>query len=169
MCESRPDGRNAQINVLVQSTAVALIWDRSSATNLRLASAEEMRIQGAKVVAGEHLQVEAKGDLLITSAQAVDERETRNQQRGFTASAKQTQEAEDGKPELRTGLLELRSALPVDERAAAERIVRSQCRSRSGVTPSKARAPSNTAAPIQVAWLQAPSSSGLPLSHLPSR
>ncbi|PWG67128.1 hypothetical protein DEM28_30185, partial [Enterobacter mori] len=43
----------------------------------------------------------AKWDLLITSALAVDERETRNQQRGFTTSAKQTQEAEDGKPESR--------------------------------------------------------------------
>ncbi|MDM9555012.1 hemagglutinin repeat-containing protein [Pseudomonas asiatica] len=84
-----------------ERTQQVLTSDVSSATNLRLASAEEMRIQGAKVVAGEHLQVEAKGDLLITSAQAVDERETRNQQRGFTASAKQTQEAEDGKPESR--------------------------------------------------------------------
>lgn len=78
-----------------------LVSDVSSASNLRLASAEELRIQGAKVEAGKHLQVEAKGDLLIGSAQSVDERETRDQQRGFTASARQTQEAEDGKPESR--------------------------------------------------------------------
>ncbi|AFO48666.1 MULTISPECIES: hemagglutinin repeat-containing protein [Pseudomonas] len=78
-----------------------LVSDVSSISNLRLASAEEMRIQGAKVEAGKHLQVEAKGDLLIGSAQSVDERETRDQQRGFTASARQTQEAEDGKPESR--------------------------------------------------------------------
>ncbi|MNV76807.1 hypothetical protein D3C71_1701860 [compost metagenome] len=71
-----------------ERTQQVLTSDVSSATNLRLASAEEMRIQGAKVAAGGHLQVEAKGDLLITSAQAVDERETRNQQRGFSASAK---------------------------------------------------------------------------------
>lgn len=78
-----------------------LVSDVSSTSNLRLASAEEMRIQGAKVEAGKHLQVEAKGDLLIGSAQSVDERETRDQQRGFTANARQTQEAEDGKPESR--------------------------------------------------------------------
>ncbi|MFJ4064914.1 hemagglutinin repeat-containing protein [Pseudomonas sp. NPDC089996] len=78
-----------------------LMSDVSSASNLRLASAEELRIQGAKVEAGGHLQVEAKGDVLIGSAQAVNESETRSQQRGFTASARQTQEAEDGKPESR--------------------------------------------------------------------
>ncbi|MEN5142944.1 hemagglutinin repeat-containing protein [Pseudomonas juntendi] len=78
-----------------------LVSDVSSASNLRLASAEEMRIQGAKVAAGGHLQVEAKGDLQIASTQVVEARETSEQQRGFTASARQTQEAEDGKPESR--------------------------------------------------------------------
>jgi hemolysin len=37
-----------------------LVSDVSSTSNLRLASAEEMRIQGAKVEAGKHLQVEPK-------------------------------------------------------------------------------------------------------------
>ncbi|MEB6591686.1 hemagglutinin repeat-containing protein [Pseudomonas asiatica] len=78
-----------------------LVSDVSSTSNLRLASAEELRIQGAKVEAGKHLQVEAKSDLLIDSAQSLDERKTRDQQRSFTASARQTQEAEDGKPESR--------------------------------------------------------------------
>ncbi|MFJ4350898.1 hemagglutinin repeat-containing protein [Pseudomonas sp. NPDC089428] len=78
-----------------------LLSDVSSSSNLRLASADELRIQGAKVEAGAHLQVEAKGDLLIGSAQAVSESETREQQRGLTASARQTQDAEDGKPESR--------------------------------------------------------------------
>ncbi|BBH44590.1 hemagglutinin repeat-containing protein [Pseudomonas sp. KU43P] len=78
-----------------------LISDVSSSSNLRLASAEEMRIRGSKVEAGGHLQVEAKGDVLIDSAQSVDESETRSQQRGFTASASQTQKGEDGKPESR--------------------------------------------------------------------
>ncbi|MFR0714391.1 hemagglutinin repeat-containing protein [Enterobacterales bacterium BD_CKDN230030183-1A_HGKHYDSX7] len=72
--------------------------DVGSSTNLRLASAEELRIQGAKVEAAGHLQVEAKGDVLIDAAQAIDERETRNQRRGFSASVGQTQEAQDGKP-----------------------------------------------------------------------
>ncbi|QCI14376.1 filamentous hemagglutinin N-terminal domain-containing protein [Pseudomonas putida] len=72
--------------------------DVGSSTNLRLASAEELRIQGAKVEAGGHLQVAAKGDVLIDGAQAINERETRSQQRGFSASVGQTQEAQDGKP-----------------------------------------------------------------------
>ena len=78
-----------------------LVSDVSSSSNLRLASAEELRIQGAKVEAGAHLQVEAKGDVLIGSAQAVNESETRHQQRGLTAGARQTQDAKDGKPESR--------------------------------------------------------------------
>ncbi|MGE8322073.1 MAG: hemagglutinin repeat-containing protein [Pseudomonas sp.] len=78
-----------------------LVSDVSSASNLRLASAKEMRLQGAKVEAGGQLQVDAKGDLLIASTQAVAERESREQQRSFTASAQQTQDAEDGKPESR--------------------------------------------------------------------
>ena len=43
--------------------------DVGSATNLRLASAEELRIQGAKVEAGQHLGIEAKGDLVVDSVQ----------------------------------------------------------------------------------------------------
>ncbi|HGA2318935.1 TPA: hemagglutinin repeat-containing protein [Pseudomonas putida] len=78
-----------------------LLSDVSSSSNLRLASADELRIQGAKIEAGAHLQVEAKGDLLIASTQAVSESETRKQQRGLTASARQTQDAEDGKPQSR--------------------------------------------------------------------
>ncbi len=78
-----------------------LVSDVSSSSNLRLASADELRIQGAKVEAGAHLQVEAKGDVLIGSAQTVQESETRDRQRGLTASARQTQNAEDGKPESR--------------------------------------------------------------------
>lgn len=78
-----------------------LVSDVSSASNLRLASAKEMRIRGAKVEAGGHLQVDAKGDVLIDSAQSLSESDSRSQQRGFTASAKQTQNAEDGKPASR--------------------------------------------------------------------
>ncbi|NIE74490.1 filamentous hemagglutinin N-terminal domain-containing protein [Pantoea sp. Ap-967] len=75
-----------------------LVSDIGSDSNLRLASAEELRIQGAKVQAGQHLQVEAKGDVLVASAQALNESETRDQQRGLTASARQTQQAEGDKP-----------------------------------------------------------------------
>ena len=51
----------------------------------------------------------------------------------------------------------------------AERLSRAQCLSRSGVTPSKARAPSNTLEPSQKAWVRAPTIGALPSSHSPSR
>ncbi|WP_434517997.1 hemagglutinin repeat-containing protein [Pseudomonas sp. NFX1] len=78
-----------------------LLSDVSSSSNLRLASAEELRIHGAKIEAGKHLQVQAKGDLTIDSAQSRSETQTDQQQRGFTVGAKQTQEAQDGKPQSR--------------------------------------------------------------------
>ncbi len=84
-----------------QAQQQLLVSDIASASNLRLASAEELRIQGAKVEAGKHLQVEAKGDVSLGSAQAVTERLSSDHQRGLTASAKQTQSAEDGKPDSR--------------------------------------------------------------------
>ena len=52
--------------------------------------------------------------------------------------------------------------------AAAERMARWQCRSRSGVTPSKARAPSKIEAPSQVACDQTFISGGSPMTHFPS-
>ena len=45
----------------------------------------------------------------------------------------------------------------------AERLSRAQCLSRSGVTPSKARAPSNTLEPSQKAWVRAPDDRGVAL------
>src|ERR1700749_2175690 len=40
--------------------------------------------------------------------------------------------------------------------------MRAQCRSRSGVTPSKARPPSNTEVPSQAAWVRGPMIGTLP-------
>ncbi|MFB4390842.1 MULTISPECIES: hemagglutinin repeat-containing protein [unclassified Pseudomonas] len=76
-----------------------LVSDVASSGNLRLASAEELRIQGAKVEAGKQLQVQAKGDLRIDSAQVRNDSDTTTHQRGLSTSAKQTQQAQDGKPE----------------------------------------------------------------------
>ena len=50
----------------------------------------------------------------------------------------------------------------------AEAISRSQWRSMSGVTPSKARAPSNTIEDIQEAWVIGPRMGGLPSCQAPS-
>src|ERR1700757_1902154 len=51
----------------------------------------------------------------------------------------------------------------------AERLRRAQCLSRSGATPSKARAPSNTLDASQKPWVRAPTIGALPSSHSPSR
>src|SRR5580693_2454551 len=53
--------------------------------------------------------------------------------------------------------------------AWAERLSRAQCLSRSGVTPSKARAPSNTLEPSQKPCVRGPTIGWLPSSHSPSR
>ncbi|WP_416310224.1 hemagglutinin repeat-containing protein [Pseudomonas guariconensis] len=78
-----------------------IVSDLNATSDLRLASAEEMRLIGAKATAGKALQVQAKGDLLIASAQAQTHSETQQQQRGLTASARQTQDAQDGKAQSR--------------------------------------------------------------------
>ena len=75
-----------------------LVSDVNANSDLRLASAEQMRLRGAKLSAGKALQAQAKGDLLIDSAQALTHTETQRQTRGLTASARQTQDAQDGKP-----------------------------------------------------------------------
>ena len=51
----------------------------------------------------------------------------------------------------------------------AEALTRAQCRSRSGATPSKTRAPSNTEEPSQMACVRAPHSGTLPSCHSPSK
>lgn len=75
-----------------------LASDVSSKSDLRLASAEELRIEGAKVEAGKQLKIEAKGDLIVESAQARSESKTDEQQRTLTAHARQTTEADGDKP-----------------------------------------------------------------------
>src|ERR1700678_1583908 len=51
----------------------------------------------------------------------------------------------------------------------AERLRRARCWSRSGVRPSKARAPSNTLEPSQKACVRGPTIALLPSNHSPSR
>src|SRR5215470_1717132 len=53
--------------------------------------------------------------------------------------------------------------------ALAEPLTRAQCRSRSGVTPSNERAPSNTEEPSQAAWVRAPISGTLPSCQSPAK
>ncbi len=53
--------------------------------------------------------------------------------------------------------------------AVAEALTRAQCRSMSGVTPSKARAPSKTLEPSQAACVRGPMIGTLPSCQSPSR
>src|SRR5437660_10544782 len=52
---------------------------------------------------------------------------------------------------------------------AAESLTRAQWSSRSGVTPSNARAPSNTIEQSQAAWVRGPMIGTLPSCHSPSK
>lgn len=76
-----------------------LTSDVASQSNLRLASADELRIHGAKVDAGQQLQLQAKKDITIGTAEQSQSLSVRQQSKGFTASASQTQDAADGKPD----------------------------------------------------------------------
>ena len=78
-----------------------LVTDVTSSTNLRLASAEEMQLHGAKVSAGQALQLQAEKDISIASAEGTRDSQTLTQTRGLSAKAAQTQDAQDGKPDSR--------------------------------------------------------------------
>ena len=86
------DSRSTERNEAV------LVSEVGAQSNLRLVSAEDLRIEGANVSAGGHLGLEAKGNVAITGTQATEQREVRNQQRTLTASAGQTKEADGDKP-----------------------------------------------------------------------
>ncbi|UVK82068.1 hemagglutinin repeat-containing protein [Pseudomonas sichuanensis] len=84
-----------------QNTQQVLQSDLRSTSNLRLASADELKVQGATLSAGQKLELDAKGNLDIESAQANHSSERSSQHRYLTASAQQTRLAQDGKPDSR--------------------------------------------------------------------
>src|ERR1700735_849472 len=51
----------------------------------------------------------------------------------------------------------------------ADWLTRAKCRSRSGATPPKARAPSKTIEPSHAAWVRGPMIGTLPSCQLPSK
>ncbi|MFS0828358.1 hemagglutinin repeat-containing protein [Pseudomonas phoenicis] len=71
--------------------------DLSSRTNLRLASAGDLHIEGARVHADQQLTAEAGGDLSIVSAASRSSSQQAERQRTFSAHARQTREAEGEK------------------------------------------------------------------------
>jgi len=83
------------------SSDEVLVSDVRSSSNLRLASADELKVKGATLAAEGRLELDAKGQLRLESAQASHSSESNEQQRYFTASARQTQQAQDGKPDSR--------------------------------------------------------------------
>ena len=74
-----------------------LVSDVSSNSNLRLASADEIRVIGSKLGAGHQLQLKAQKDITLGTAEQQQTLHTQEQARGFTASASQTQDVVDGK------------------------------------------------------------------------
>ncbi|MDD2060427.1 hemagglutinin repeat-containing protein [Pseudomonas sp. GD03860] len=73
--------------------------DLSSDSDLRLASADEIRVIGSKLEAAKQLQLKAQKDITIGTAEQLHTSTSKQQDRGFTASAGQTQNAGDGKPD----------------------------------------------------------------------
>lgn len=96
--DSKLFGLFANDNRSTERKEAVLVSEVGAQSNLRLASAQDLRIQGADVSAGNHLGLQAKGDVTITGAQATEQREVRTHQRGLTARASQTKEADGDKP-----------------------------------------------------------------------
>lgn len=80
-----------------QRSDSVLTSDVASDSNLRLASADELRIIGSKLKAGDKLQLEATKDLNISAAKESQHNNTQESQRGFYASTRETALAADGK------------------------------------------------------------------------
>lgn len=81
-----------------QSGSSVLVSDVASDSNLRLASADELKVIGAKLQAGGDLKLEATKDVNISAASETRLDTSRESARGFYANAGETQQAADGKP-----------------------------------------------------------------------
>ncbi|UVM57034.1 hemagglutinin repeat-containing protein [Pseudomonas sp. B21-012] len=73
--------------------------DLASASNLRLASADDLQVIGSRLQAGKQLHLQAQNAIDVRSAEQLQTLSEQKQQQGFTASASQTQDAIDGKPD----------------------------------------------------------------------
>ena len=75
--------------------------DLASDSNLRLASADDLLLAGSRFEAGKQLHLQAQNNISVSSAEQLQTINEQKQQQGFTASASQTQDAVDGKPDSR--------------------------------------------------------------------
>ncbi|MBA1189940.1 filamentous hemagglutinin N-terminal domain-containing protein [Pseudomonas entomophila] len=99
------DQKNSQVFGLLGSRTQSreerqdvLVSDVSSDTNLRLASDAELQVRGARLTAGQRLELQAKGDLDIVPERQTRERHADEQHRTFTASAGQTRAPQGDTP-----------------------------------------------------------------------
>lgn len=76
----------------------ALVSDLASESNLRLASAEDLKVVGARLDAGGELKLEAARDVQVKAAEQQQTTSTQRTDKGFYANARETAEARDGKP-----------------------------------------------------------------------
>ncbi|WP_442109348.1 hemagglutinin repeat-containing protein [Pseudomonas sp. NUPR-001] len=76
-----------------------LISDLDSQSNLRLASADELRVLGAKLNAKQQLQLQAEKDITVSAAEQSQNVTRHQQSQGFTASAGQVPLAGEDKPD----------------------------------------------------------------------
>jgi hemolysin len=81
-----------------QQNDTVLVSDVASDSNLRLASADELRVIGAKLQAGGALKLEAAKDLTVGAASETRQQTGQDVERGFYAKARETVQAGDGKP-----------------------------------------------------------------------
>ena len=81
-----------------QRSDSVLTSDVTSDSNLRLASADELRVIGSRLKAGDKLQLEAAKDLNLSAAKESQQINTQETRRGFYANARETVLAADGKP-----------------------------------------------------------------------
>ncbi|MGE8406113.1 MAG: hemagglutinin repeat-containing protein [Pseudomonas sp.] len=88
-------GSNSENN---RQDSTALVSDLASESNLRLASAEDLKVIGARLNAGGALQLEAARDVQVEAAQQQQTSSSQRTDKGFYANARETVEARDGKP-----------------------------------------------------------------------
>ncbi|MCU1721436.1 hemagglutinin repeat-containing protein [Pseudomonas sp. 5P_5.1_Bac1] len=103
-----------------QQRDTALVSDLASESNLRLASADELRVIGARLKAGGQLQLDAAKDLHVSAATQSENSTTQQTDKSLYASARQTAEALDGKPASKQYVASAGYEVKKSERSASQ-------------------------------------------------
>ncbi|MNF34034.1 Hemolysin precursor [compost metagenome] len=102
------------------NTSAIVSSDIVSQSNLSLDSADELKILGSKITAAEQLELQAKSDITIGGASGLQSSSTTQSSRYFTAQAKQTKDANDGKADSRQFVASV--GYEVDEKRSSEQL-----------------------------------------------